>query len=104
MELEVTDIYLVDVHDDDDSVDLKNMNTDIIVSLKNGDKYVASFISYNCLYETIEKNKRTGEFLSGRYYWMKNMVLVQNLYEGNVRQIINHLIADGDFQIIFEKI
>lgn len=84
-------------------VNLENMNTDVIVTFESGDKYVASFITYKRLLDLIEENKKSGSYLSGGYFWMKNMVLVKDMSEAKIKSLIDHLVGHGDFQLIFEK-
>jgi len=102
--LEIASIYMVGENGGMESIDIENMNTDVIVTLRSGDKYVASFVTYKRLFEMIEEHRITGAFLSGRYYWMKNMVLIQKLNKTDLRDVIDHLVVHGDFQLIFEKI
>lgn len=42
--------------------------TDVIVTLKNGEKYHASFLPFDSLAELRRRNLKSGEFLNGTYF------------------------------------
>lgn len=96
------EIVRVDIiNGNEDSVNYKNMSSDVIITLDGDYKYIASFITYEKLQDLILTNVKTGAYLSGRYFWSKNMVLVDSCK--NVRPIIDFMIDQGDFQLIFQK-
>ena len=43
-------------------------NSDVIVTTADGKKYVATFVTYDNVKTLTEKNKKTGELLSGKYF------------------------------------
>jgi hypothetical protein len=98
--LEIVKVEMID--GSGNSVNYKNMSSDVVVTMDNGYKYIASFLTYENLYELTENNVKTGAYFSGRYFWIKNMVLVDSC--NNLRPIIDHMVDQGDFQLIFEKI
>lgn len=79
-------------------------NTDVIVCLDNGEKYVASFSSFIKIQNQRLEHKQKGDFLDGKYFWEKNMLLIDDCSEASVKEVINHLIAEGEFMNVFERI
>ena len=78
--------------------------SDIVVSLTNGRKYVAVFVSYERLSTIWQKHQLSGAYLSGTYYWMKNMVLVKNCKMKTVRKVVEYLLDEGMFWETFEEL
>ncbi|MDQ8735113.1 hypothetical protein [Paenibacillus sp. LHD-38] len=82
-----------DIHDD---------NTDVIVTFEDGSRWVASCYTYKNIYTLAEKNRQTGECLQGKYFWGSDMLLVDNCSRNRIEEVIEHLIAEGDFERIFD--
>jgi hypothetical protein len=78
-------------------------NTDAIVTFEDGSRWIASFFTYKNVYSLAEKNKRTGECLHGKFYWRSDMILVDECSRKRIDEVINHLLLQGDFEIIFDK-
>ena len=85
--------------------DSKDANSDIIVTFENGDKWVATFFTYQNIKSLVEKNKVSGECLAGKYLWAADMLLVDELSRDCVETIIKHLIEedDGGFEVVFDR-
>lgn len=82
----------------------ENDNTDVIVTLTNGEKYIGSFFTYSNIGQLTDKNKRTGENLSGKYFWASDMILINNCSRRDIEQVINELHAQDKLTTIFNKI
>ncbi len=80
-----------------------NDNTDVIVEFTDGSCWVASFFTYSNIIKLTEKNKNTGECLSGKYFWSSDMILVDEVSMERIEEVIKDLIHEGDFQSIFSK-
>jgi hypothetical protein len=78
--------------------------TDVFVHFDNGDKYVATFFSYDCLKNQLDADMKTDEFSLEHYYKILDMVLVKDFNNGNLRPVIECMIAEGDFQLVFRKL
>ena len=85
-------------------LDYENLNTDVIVNFDNGDKYIATFFSHESLKQMLEMDIKTGEFFSEKYYRILNMVIIKDFNTGDLHQIIESMIAEGDFQLVFKKL
>ncbi len=88
----------------DDILDYKNLNTDVIVRFDSGEEYVATFFSFKNLEGMIEEHKNSKEYFSEEYYKLLNMVLVNDFNNRNLLSVIEHMIVEGDFQVVFRKI
>lgn len=104
MAVEVEKIFLSkDLHstinEDDDKT-----STDVIVHLNNGEKYVAAFFTFSKINAQRLDHVKSGEYLGGNFFWEKNMIMIDSCSENNIRSVIQHLIIDGDFLEVFEKL
>ena len=88
----------------DEILDYKNLNTDVIVRFDSGEEYVATFYSFKNLEGMIAEHKNSKEYLSDEYYKLLNMVLVNDFNNRNLLSVIEHMIVEGDFQVVFRKI
>jgi hypothetical protein len=85
-------------------VDYENLNTDVIVQFDNGDEYVAPFFSVKNLEGMIEEHKHSKEYFSEEYYKLLNAVLVNDFNNSKLLRVIEHMMVEGDFQVVFKKI
>lgn len=104
MSLEITAVFLSNVFQSEQSLSDKESSTDVIVQLSSGEKYIASFFTFHHLTAMRQENLKTGDFIAGKYFWAKNMLLIDQCTEQHVRLVINHLLEEGDFQDVFEKL
>ena len=79
-------------------------NTDVIVTFSGGSKWVATFFSYDNIKTISSKNQKTGECLSGRFFWATDMILIDRVTRERIEEVIIHLIDEGDFTDIFNFI
>lgn len=87
-----------------EKIDYEHLSTDVIVEFDDGEKYIATFYSCRCLEAMINEDKQTPEFHSGKYYKILNMILVRDFNAGDIIPVVEQMIAEGDFQIVFKKI
>jgi len=83
--------------------DIHNDNTDVIVEFDDSTRWVASFFTYSNISKLVEKNKRTGECLNGKYFWGSDMILVDEVSRESIEEVIKHLINEQEFEAIFCK-
>lgn len=90
-----------------------NFNTDVVAVVEEEDensggkktvKYVAAFFTYANVADLQSRHVKTGEYLNGKYFYAKNMVLVDDCSLENVKTIVSHLVEEGDFRDAFRKI
>ena len=78
--------------------------TDVVVELRSGERFLASFFCYAKIWEMKKEFEKSGKFLAGTYFWAKDMVLVDNIERGTIKKIVEHLIEEGDFLDVFRRI
>ncbi|MEL7425616.1 MAG: hypothetical protein AAFN81_21675 [Bacteroidota bacterium] len=84
--------------------DYESDTTDVIVELQNGDLLVASFLPYKNVSISIERNRISGDYLSGKYFWVDRMVLVEKCDPSTIEEVVHNLLEEGDFFKVFQKI
>lgn len=72
--------------------DVENEAIDVRVTTKDGEEYSANFATLRFLGYMFEKNKRTQEYVSGTYFCMPGMVVVEKLTDENIKKTIDDLI------------
>jgi hypothetical protein len=81
-----------------------NDNSDVIVTFENGERYVATFFTYQNIDWLRQKNRKTGECLNGKYFFATDLILIDKLNREEVINVINHLIKEDEFFTSFDKI
>lgn len=102
--MEIKKIYLTIEIPVTNGFDISNENTDVIVLMENGKKYIASFFTYDNIEKLKKEHQRSGEYLSGKYFRADNMVLIDQCSKEAVREVVEHMIDEGDFYIAFKRI
>lgn len=102
--MEIKEILLSASVQDTDNFDAKSENTDVVVELSNGNKYAAPFFAYGNIEKLVEEYKVSGENLGGKYFYAHNMILVEECTEEGVREVVEDLIEEGEFLLIFKRI
>ncbi|AYK08760.1 hypothetical protein [Brevibacillus laterosporus] len=97
----VKEIWINVEQSEDKNYDIYDNNVDVMVTLSDNSKWVATFFTYENIKTLQQKNKKTGENLKGAYLWTSDMVLVDNVSRKRIEEIINHLINEDDFKYIF---
>ena len=104
MELKVQRIHLTA----DSSIEKTNgsdyENTDVIVYLENGKKFIASFFTYSNILDLQIQHQQDGTYHNGAYFWDRNMVLVENCSIQTIEPVINDLIDEGNFRDAFREL
>jgi len=85
-------------------LNIHNDNTDVIVKFNNGDRWCASFFTYNNIGKLVEKNKRSGECLHGKYFWASDMILVDKISRERILEVIDYLCKEGEFESVFKRL
>jgi|GEM_PF-2195555 len=80
--------------------DYEDLNTDVIVQFDNGDKYFATFMSYKNLEHLLHKGAED----NSNIYVVLNTVLVKDFNNGDLMPVIDAMLSEGDFQLVFKKI
>ncbi|MEM9916970.1 MAG: hypothetical protein AAF990_02675 [Bacteroidota bacterium] len=104
MRSDIERIFLSGLTDQEQGAAVEDGRTDVVVSFRNGDRYVASFFSYDAIAQMREAYRVSGEFMSGRYLWYQNMLLVEECSRSLVEEVIEYLLDEGDFKEVFKKL
>jgi hypothetical protein len=104
MSVVIENIYLSNAHDKIENPHADEGETGVIVASTNGEKFYAYFLSFDHLATINRQHVKSGEFMSGHYFWSKNLVLVKNCAMSTIEGVVNDLIEDGDFQEAFLKL
>lgn len=81
--------------------DSADCNSDVMVSFRDGAEWVSTFFTYKNIATLIDKYKRSGERLGGKYFWATDMVLVDELTRQRGEEVVAHLIKTDDFEKVF---
>ena len=81
-----------------------DFNGDVIVRFDNGEEFVGAFSTFENLEVLINSRKSSPEYFSVNYYKVLNTVLVSDFCEGNLQPVIEHMILEGDFQLVFKRV
>jgi hypothetical protein len=107
------ELYLsADVNPEREKASTQNRNTDVIAVMEECDdkgstktiKYVASFFTYDNIGQLKTRHFKTGEYLKGKYFYSKNMLLIDDCSIENVRKVVKHLMEEGEFGEVFRKL
>lgn len=104
MTLEIEKIFLSNEFHSETEINPQNTSTDVIVFLKSGEKYVASFFTFLNIEAQRLNNLKTGAYLNGDYFWVNNMLLIEDCSLQKIENVIQNLIEEGDFIEAFRKI
>ena len=78
--------------------------SDVIVTLADGARLVASFCAFAHL-ATLRRNcAESGECLGGRYLWGSDLVLVEDNARPTVEAVVRDLIAAGNLESAFSAV
>lgn len=75
--------------------------TDVVVQLKNGDVYTASFYSFEAIDRLRYVHALASSFRNGMYFWTDSLVLVEECTREQIELTIKDLIQEGDFVLAF---
>jgi hypothetical protein len=79
----------------------KDDAVDTFVRFANGEEYVATFVTRSWVDKITDKNRTTGEQLAGLFFWISDMIIVDNLTTGNIKLVIDEMIANRNFYSAF---
>lgn len=104
MSVAIAKVFLTSEFQPETQLDYNNSNTDVIVQMDSGEKYIASFLTYENLESLRKENLGSGLFLKGKYFWTQNMLMIDNCSKESIQTVVNYLLDNGDFTEVFKKI
>ena len=84
-------------------LDPDNANVDVHVTFPNGESFSAVFFTLQNIETLMKDYKETGECANGLYLWTSDMLVVQKLSEQTICEIVENLLAEGEFASVFSK-
>lgn len=81
-----------------------NDNSDAIVTTENGDRYVATFFTYQNIEHLRKKNQETGELLNGKYFCATDIIIIDKIERESITDVIQDLITNDVFRQYFRKL
>ena len=84
-------------------LDPDNDNVDVHVTFPNGESFSAVFFTPQNIDTLMKDYKKTGECANGSYFWTSDMLIVQKLTEQTICEIVENLLAEGEFESVFSK-
>ncbi len=84
-------------------LDPVNANVDVHVTFPNGESFSAVFFTPQNIETLMKGYEETGECANGLYFWTSDMLIVQKLTEQTICEIIENLLAEGEFASVFSK-
>jgi hypothetical protein len=85
-------------------LDALEANSDVVVELEDGSRWVATFFTFKNIDSLVKKNRSTGECLHGKYFWASDMILVDEISRNRIIEVIDDLIQDGSFSRVFSPV
>ena len=83
------------------SYDPLDDNSDVIVTLEDGSRWAALFSTYQNIKTLAEKNRRTGECLSGQYLDIPHLILVEELSRPLIEAVVEDIAQNGTLAACF---
>ncbi len=72
-------------------------NTEVEVTFADGAKWEATFLTYANLAKLAADNKDNGSFLAGRYFWTRDLILIDEISRAAITEVIEKMLETGDF-------
>jgi hypothetical protein len=107
MKTEITEIWIESKHTEGPIIGGKEFtddNVDVIVTFSDGKRFVGSLFTYDNIKTLTEKNRRTGELLSGKYFWASDLILIDRVDRKSIEAVIEDLIKEGYFHTAFREV
>ncbi len=79
-------------------------NADALLTFADGTRWWATFFTYANITALSEKNRQTGENLSGKYFWAPHMILIDDVSRQRIEEVVAHLIETCEYHEIFEQL
>ncbi|MBQ7782906.1 MAG: hypothetical protein IJ368_02960 [Oscillospiraceae bacterium] len=85
--------------------DESDANTDVHFELDDGTKWCASFYTYQNLLTLSHKNKKTGECLSGEYFYAHKPIFISRISKELIVSVLEDIIlTESELSSVFTRI
>lgn len=73
------------------------------VTFADGTHWWANFVTYKFVSSQAARNQQNAHCLSGVYFWMEQMILVDQITRDRVETVVAELLAEGEFERAFAQ-
>ena len=80
------------------AIDPNKDSIDVIVTMKDGSRYIPTFFTLQEIATIMEEKKRTGEDGAGKYFWAVDWVVIDQITHTNIEHVIAAMVKDGTLQ------
>ena len=88
-----------------DGFNPENCNADVHFDLPDGSRWCASFYTYQNLLHLAQKNRETGECLSGQYFYADKPVFIDRMTKERIIAVICDILAEvRNPETVFTKV
>ncbi|WP_375068984.1 hypothetical protein AB9L18_01380 [Stenotrophomonas lactitubi] len=98
MENKLEDVEVVLLGEVEDVLD---DNVDVVIKFPQGEVRTSTFFTMKNIEGIIARYRSSGECLAGRFFWSKDMVIVEDLREETIRETIHELVRSGEYRHAF---
>lgn len=81
--------------------DVLDDNVDVVIRLPQGEVRTSTFFTMKNIEAIIARYRASGECLSGRFFWSKDMVIVEDLRMETILEIVHELVRSGEYRHAF---
>jgi hypothetical protein len=78
-------------------------SSDVVVTFTDGRRWGATFVSYANVATEVARWKQTGECLHGAYFWVSDMILIDQVNRHCIEEVVTHLLETDEFETIFTQ-
>ncbi|MBL0028897.1 MAG: hypothetical protein IPO95_07475 [Rhodanobacteraceae bacterium] len=78
-----------------------NDNVDAVVTLPTGESRTVTFFTLKNISSILAGYAATGECLSGKFFWAKDMVIVRDLSRATIEAVVAEMIQNGEYDVAF---
>jgi hypothetical protein len=86
-----------------DPWDPRDEASDVVVTLPDESRWIATFVAYGHVPTLVQRNRESGECLSGTYLWATDLVLVEEIARPTIEAVVADLLRDGGFESAFTR-
>ncbi|MEL6673683.1 MAG: hypothetical protein AAFR61_15870 [Bacteroidota bacterium] len=76
---------------------------EVTVGFDDGSFWSGHFLTFREMKRLLAACKRTGKFMSGGYFWRRNMILIHHISRKNIQKTLVDLLGQGAFEAAFER-
>jgi hypothetical protein len=75
--------------------EIHDTSVDVIVTLPDRTRWWGTFFTYKNIESLRQKDKETGECLSGTYLWAVNMIICEDVSRETIEKVVDDLLDKG---------